>query len=229
MLAIGGKYRKQLEEGLSRCTHKKILWLPDNTDVDPKMAGHADLSIFVGTEGIVVAKAIYPYVVNFLTCTGHQIIPSEDQGPVYPKDAGLCICRTGRYTIYNPKTADRQVVPYLDAERIAVNQGYTRCCVCVVSDEGIITSDHAIASIASKYGLDVLEITPGHILLEGYDYGFIGGASIVLNDRTLAFTGTLDKHPDKASILDFLSKHGKDVVFLSEKPIFDIGGAVALP
>lgn len=229
MLAVGGRYRTALEEGISRYTREKILWLPDNQDIDPRLAGHADLSVFIGNGAVIAARGGYPYIVNYLTRLNIPIILAERQGPTYPKDAGLCICRTGRYTIYNPKTANRQALAYLDPERIAVHQGYTRCSVCVVSDEGIITSDHAIASRASEFGLDVLEITPGHIFLEGYDYGFIGGASFTLNEDTIAFTGTLDEHPDKAAILAFLQKHRKTAVFLTKNPIFDVGGAVTLP
>ena len=77
--------------------------------------------------------------------------------------------------------------------------------------------------------MDVLRIRPGYIELIGYDYGFIGGAAFLINDHTLAFTGALDRHPDKDRILDFLAQHGVQPVFLTEVPIFDIGGAVALP
>ena len=77
--------------------------------------------------------------------------------------------------------------------------------------------------------MDVLQIRPGHIALEGYDYGFIGGASFLLDSNTLAFTGHLDVHPDRDRILDFLRQHGVSAVFLTESPVFDIGGAVRLP
>lgn len=229
MLAIGEKYRPILEKPLQKYTDEAIFWLPDNPDVDPRLSGHSDLSIFCGNGAVIAAGGVYSYIVNSLTSVNFPILRAEPQSAVYPGDAGLCICRTGRRTIYNPKTADRQALAYLDDERIAVNQGYTRCSVCVVSDEAIITADNGISTAASKNGLDVMKITPGHILLEGYDYGFIGGATFPLNENTLAFTGTLDHHPDRTEILAFLQKHGKKPVFLTHNPIFDIGGAVALP
>ncbi len=229
MLVIGRRYRSRLEEGLKRYTQEDVFWLPDNPDVDERLAGHADLSVFSGNGAIVVAKGLYSYIVKELTNVGIPVIPSGEQGLVYPKDAVLCACRTGRYTIYNPKTSDPVLEPYLDSDRIAVNQGYTRCSVCAVSDEAIITADDGISSVASKKGLDVLKIDPGHISLEGYGYGFIGGATVKLSSNTMAFTGTLDEHPDKSRILQFLEKHGVKPVFLTKTPIFDVGGAVALP
>ncbi len=229
MLAIGEKYRNFLEAGLRKYTDDAILWLPENPDVDPRLSGHADLGIFAGKGGIVAAKGLHSRIVKELTNVDREVICSEEQSREYPGDAGLCICRTGRWTIYNPKTVDRQTRAFLDDDRIAVNQGYTRCSVCVVSDEAIITSDRAISSRASECGLDVLEIRPGHILLEGFDYGFIGGSTFLLSRNVMAFTGTLDNHPDKDRILCFLHKHGVEAVFLTESPIFDIGGVVALP
>ena len=225
MLAIGGRYRELLEKGLLCHVNEPVLWLPDNPDIDSRLAGHADLSLFAGTKALLVARGIYPYIVNKLTSCGYNVIASSAQGPEYPRDTGLCICRTGRYTVYNPKTADPLTLDYLDPERIAVNQGY----VCVVSENAIITSDRGIVSAAMKAGLDVLEITPGHIILDGFEYGFIGGASFKLSETELAFTGLLDHHPDKTAILDFLKKHGMTPVYLTHNAIFDVGSAVLLP
>lgn len=229
MLAIGRKYRSWLEEGLKRHTREDIFWLPDNPAVDERLAGHADLNVFSGNGAIVVAKGLYSYIVKELTNIGVPVLPSGEQNSVYPKDAGLCVCRTGRYTIYNPKISDPVLEPYLDSDRIFVNQGYTRCSVCAVSDEAIITADDGISSAAWKKGLDVLKIAPGHISLDGYGYGFIGGATVKLNRNTIAFTGVLDEHPDKDRILQFLQKYYVEPVFLTKTPIFDIGGAIALP
>ena len=229
MLVIGRRYRSCLEEGLKRYTQEDVFWLPDNPAVDERLAGHADLSVFSGNGAIVVAKGLYPHIVKELTNIGVPVIPSGEQGLVYPKDAGLCVCRTGRYTIYNPKKSDPVLEPYLDLDRIAVNQGYTRCSVCAVSDEAIITADDGISSAASKKGLDVLKIAPGHISLDGYGYGFIGGATVKPSRNTIAFTGVLDEHPDKDRILQFLQKYYVEPVFLTKTLIFDIGGAIALP
>ena len=164
-----------------------------------------------------------------LTNRGFEVIPISGQAARYPADAGLCVCRTGKTTIYNSKTVSECLKPYLNGVLIDVPQGYTKCSVCVVTVSAIITADEVIAERCSSANMDVLRLSPGHITLEGYDYGFIGGAAFLLDDRTLAFTGTLDEHPDRDRILDFLQRHGVSAVFLTESPIFDIGGAVRLP
>ncbi|MGM9614461.1 MAG: DUF6873 family GME fold protein [Oscillospiraceae bacterium] len=228
MLIVGERYRDKLQNGLQ--TYKQsVFWLPDNPDMDPRLAGHADLSVLkVDEHTLAVAEGVHPYIVNVLTKRGYTVIKSSRQGKKYPQDAGLCVCRTGQYVIYNPKTVDPVVLPLLGGKRIEVSQGYTKCSVCTVSDEAIITADRVIADKAKLAGLDVLQIEPGHIALDGFDYGFIGGAVCRLDQNTLAFTGTLESHPNGEQILRFLQKHAIQAVFLTGEPIFDIGGAISV-
>ena len=109
---------------------------------------------------------------------------------------------------------------------IACKQGYARCSVCVVDENSIITADRGIAAAARKNGIDVLMIRPGFIALDGFPYGFIGGAAFKIAADILSFTGTLDRHPDKAAIEDFLSAKKIKPVYITHYPIFDIGGAL---
>ena len=233
MLITGARYRARLERALDRLG-ADVLWLSDNPDVDPRLAGHADLGVLVPGEGrVVAAPGVRDNLVNSLTNKGYTgrytVVRSSPQGAVYPADAGLCVCRAGRFTICNPKTVDPVAARLLTGEMIAVTQGYTRCAVCVVSDGAIITSDDVIAERAADAGLDVLRITPGHIRLDGFPYGFIGGASIPIARDRVAFTGRLDGHPDGAAIEAFLRRHGKTPLYLTDEPVFDIGGGVTLP
>jgi hypothetical protein len=227
MLAIGEKYRQRLGISLQS---QEILWLPDNTEIDQRLAGHADLSLFLpGNKDYISAPSVYPYIANILTNKGLIGHTACSQGPSYPDDVGLCLCCTGRYTIYNPDTIDSTAKQLITGAQVLVTQGYTKCTVSVVGPDSIITADCGIASKAALAGMNVLQITPGHIVLDGFDYGFIGGASFLLDAHTMAFTGTLDGHPDKNKILRFLADHGVRPVFLTREPIFDIGGAIILP
>lgn len=227
ILAIGERYRNRLEKAL-REQNAQVLWLPDNPDVDERLAGHADLCVFSENNIIIATKEAYSTIVNSLTSEAVKIKSSRNQGPVYPMDAALCACSTGKYILYNPKTVDPLIPKYTNSIPIPVNQGYTNCSVCVISNDAIITADDGIASRAAKEGIDVLKIRYGHIQLEGFDYGFIGGASFLLDTKTIAFTGLLTEHPDEARILAFLEKYGLKPVYLTKTPLFDIGGAVGL-
>jgi hypothetical protein len=96
-----------------------------------------------------------------------------------------------------------------------------------VDDNALITSDNAIANAAEKLGISVLKISPGGIELEGFDYGFIGGASITLNDA-VAFTGAISNDCDRIRIEEFIAGRGKSTIYLTGCQAFDIGGAVVI-
>ena len=227
-LLIGTRYRALLERPLRDLA--KVLWIPDNPCLDDRVAGHADLSVFIHKNNAVVSEAEeFDCLVNLLTIKGIKTDRSQKQGAVYPADAGLCVSVVGNTWIFNPKTTDPAIQRLAGNSKINTAQGYTRCSICPVSDTALITSDQDIAVKARHAGLDVLSISPGNIVLPGYPYGFIGGASIRIDPATIAFTGTLKDHPDRERMKAFLAKYGQTALYLTDRPVFDIGGAAALP
>ena len=111
---------------------------------------------------------------------------------------------------------------------IPVRQGYAKCSTAVVSEHAIITADSGIANAASLAGLDVLKLQPGYIHLDGYAYGFIGGTCGKLSASTIAFAGSVNRHPQAAEILKFLEQHQVQAISLYEGPLQDIGGILPL-
>ena len=232
-VVYGEKYAEILGKSLESLHIKSIL-LPDNPDIDPRLSGHADLSILhAGGEKLFLA----PYLKGSVFAERMRMQGAELRFPVqrqrcdYPEDAQLNICILGNHVICNPKTADDNIVEKLtscSAKSISVRQGYSRCAVCIIDADSIITADRGIAIAAESNGMHVLLIRPGYIHLDGYPYGFIGGASCKLASDKLAFTGTLDAHPDRDAILDFLSERGIAPVYLSQEPVFDIGSMIPL-
>lgn len=211
------------------------IFIPDNPNVDGRLSGHADLSVFhAGGEEIWLA----PYLRGSafaarLAALGARVhIADISQSPVYPRDAQLNIAALGSAFIYNPKASYAPVTEYLAAacgmRGAPVRQGYAKCSVLVVDEHAIITQDAGIARAARGIGLDVLEIAPGHVALDGFEYGFLGGASFKLAEDTVAFTGTLAAHPDWARISAFLAARGVSAVYLTAQPLFDIGSALPI-
>ena len=49
-----------------------------------------------------------------------------------------------------------------------------------------------------------------------------------LQKNVLAFTGTLEQHPDKKAILSFLVERNVDPVYITDYPAFDIGGVLPI-
>jgi len=235
IVLIGSKYSKLLEKTLKNMGIYPI-FVPDNPFVDKRLSGHTDLSLFhFGSNEIAASTYLKgsAFAKRLEEDYGFKLIfPCSEQREVYPFDAGFNLCFFGDNLIYNPKTANAGIAEYLtsscELKTIKVKQGYSKCSVCVVNENAIISSDVGICSRAVEAGISVLKIRPGYIFLNGFDYGFIGGASFKMSENSIAFTGHLDNHPDKDSILNFLCLHNVKPVYITDLPAFDIGSAIQI-
>ena len=231
---IGEKYCNILQNGVENLGIN-VLPMPANPYVDARLSGHADLSVLhLGGNRLLLA----PYLKGSSFSQQLRNIGADfqfadiEQSALYPNDAQMNVCILGNKVIYNPKTVSDAIVKYLTigdrAIQVSSRQGYSRCSVCVVNDNAIITADEGICRSAEAHGIDVLKIRPGYIDLLGFDYGFIGGASFKISDTKLVFTGRLDSHPDAECIIEFASLHNVKIVYITDKPAFDIGGALPI-
>lgn len=230
-IIIGEKYRQKLEPALIK-KDISTLWMPDNAFIDPRLSGHADMTaIHLGGKEFVISEPFMREELNYvksLTILGLKIYPSEiSQEGRYPLDSSLNACISGNYLIHNQKITDPAVADHLkDKKMLDVRQGYAKCSICPVDENSFITSDKGIAASAKSAGLDVLLISPGYIELEGFDTGFIGGSAFKISHDELAFTGTLEHHPDKDAIEEFLKKKNVRPVRLTDETLFDIGSGI---
>ncbi|MCL2097040.1 MAG: hypothetical protein FWH10_09085 [Oscillospiraceae bacterium] len=149
----------------------------------------------------------------------------------YPGDIKLNAAIFGDYLICNIKHTDEKIIEYANETGkniIDVNQGYAKCSVCIVNENSIITSDISICKKALQNNIEVLLIDKGHINLEGYDYGFIGGCSGLITKNKLAFTGNIELHPDYENIKNFCGSREVEAVSLSNEKLYDYGSMFAL-
>lgn len=109
---------------------------------------------------------------------------------------------------------------------VNVNQGYARCSTLVIEEKAVITADNSIKNALESNGVEVLKIREGHIILEGFDYGFIGGAGGKINNKIIFF-GNITNHPDFDKIETFIKKHNNDIhIICPQMPLIDIGGII---
>lgn len=226
MLIIGEKYREKLEKHLNSLGFE-MFWLPDNTDTNIKLSGHCDLSVFIYDKTAILASYLKGCeLVNLLTNRGYKVIIStEKQNELYPKDVNLCASIINNKLLHYSRYTDKAILN-LELECINVKQGYTRCS-CLIFGNSVITSDKGIAAALKRNNIETLLIGNDGIILDGYDRGFIGGASFVC-DNTVYFIGDINKHPDGKSITDFIRDHDYKIVCLCDGELFDIGGAIVV-
>jgi hypothetical protein len=150
-------------------------------------------------------------------------------GEKYPENI-LLNCLFLNNTLYGKlDSTDDSVIHYCrnnNIKLVNVNQGYTRCSTLAINNKAAITADKSIEKALKNNGVEVLLIEPGYIKLDGFDYGFIGGASFCDNNKVFFF-GNIEMHPDHSKISEFIYDHNSDLeVLCQDMTITDIGGAV---
>lgn len=152
------------------------------------------------------------------------VISTEEVIAGYPAEVAYNAACTGKYLICNSRYTASEILE-VGLELIDVKQGYAKCSVVIVDENSIITYDKGIASKARAAGLDVLLVSPGQIVLEGYDTGFIGGCTGRINDEIL-FNGDLTAHSDFEKIKEFIEGKGLTCTWFEGWPLTDIGSIV---
>lgn len=216
-LLIGERYREKLEKHLILQDFSPI-WLPDNPLLDKRLSPHTDLSVFKYNDILILGAHLgTETIVNNLTNRGYRVkICGAEQSCAYPKDVNLCAALIGNKVLHNSNYTDPEILA-LGLENIYVKQGYARCTALIIDDKSIITADNGIASAAKRCGIDVLLISDEGIILDGFDKGFIGGASFMAGD-TVYFIGDINRHPDGAAICEFIQCHGVNYCSLTKNP-----------
>ena len=222
---LGRRYAELLDAPL-RALGLKTIYLPDNPDVAPGLAGHTDLSLFKAGRELILA----PYLIGSetaaeLAALGYELCFADiAQGAEYPEDCGLNACAVGDRLLCREDITTGEILRRFPPEkRVRFKQGYASCSICAVDDSSIITADLGIAAAAERAGLSVLRIAAGGFELPGYEYGFIGGASGFIKKSVLAFNGNVELHPEADLIKNFLKENKVDIIYLSSTKLSDIG------
>lgn len=201
--------------------------LYDSVSCHPDMYMH-----HLGGKYIVAAPNAPDDTMRELANRGFNIIRGEKAAAgKYPDNVAYNVARIGDWAVCNIKHTDRILLNYfhdMNIKLIDVKQGYAKCSICIVNAGALITSDEGIYRVLLKYGFDILKIRPGHIELPGLNYGFIGGASGLLDAGTMFFAGNLLTHPDYNNIEIFLKKYNINTKPLSNEVLFDVGSIIPL-
>lgn len=199
-------------------------------DLAEPVSCHPDMTLFDAGGTVICAPSTYQAYRRILSPFGINLV--QGKTPLsrdYPNDIAYNVLNTANCAFARWDRTEEQIRSLLDQLgilRVPVRQGYSRCAALAVGN-GIITADPGIGAAAQKAGLAVLLIRPGHVLLPGYDCGFIGGASGIVGDAVVFFGG-LDTHPDGVDIRAFITAQGFSVRDLSGQPLIDVGTVFAI-
>ncbi|MBR3818056.1 MAG: hypothetical protein IKJ41_02815 [Clostridia bacterium] len=203
-------------------TSDASLPVPINTHADTQMLHMGNNVIYCQNEHLFSGELEEKFLINII---------SEKSGNKYPNDVRLNCTIIGNKIICNIKTISKDILEFAYQNNyiiINVNQGYSRCSVCVLNNNSIITDDESIFTAAGKFLNDVTLISKGSIVLNGYNYGFIGGCCGKISKNKIAFNGRLDSHKECNIIIDALQRNNIEFIELCNKPLTDIGGIIPL-
>ncbi|MBO5897150.1 MAG: hypothetical protein J6Q83_07615 [Clostridia bacterium] len=227
-LIIGEKYTDEIRE-LTDLGCEIITFKPSQL-LDEEINSHADISFFKCFDNQLVINSEVKWEIEpFLTDL--RLVECKGIKSPYPNDVALNCALIGKYLLCNTKYAAEEIKAFCKSNSIELlhtNQGYSKCSVCVLNENAVITECSAIASLLKIYQIDVLKISAGHVALSDSHYGFIGGASGMINDNTLYFSGNISTHPDYEVILKFLDKYNIKPVFNKSRKLSDFGGFIKL-
>jgi len=202
-----------------------LLICPPSNLLYDAVQGHPDMLIHISGNNIVVHKSMNNEFIQKLISQNYKVYKSNSTLKTkYPYNICLNSLSIGNLFVHSINFTDTILLSLSKNRKlINVKQGYTKCSTCIVNDHAIITSDISIAKALSIEKIDVLLIPPGDILLPGLDYGFIGGATGLIEANVLAFYGHLDHYLYGTDVLGFLKKHNVEPAFLRNGKLIDRG------
>ena len=201
----------------------------ESTVLPDEVSRHQDMLLcHTGENEIFLSPEISP---EPLLKEGFTVRHTAPLGDTYPHDVKLNVAVSRDFFVFNKKTADTALTEALTLSgrrAIPVKQGYTKCSICFVTENAVITEDPSIYEALSSTDIDTLLISKGDIYLSNTHCGFFGGSTGKISRDTLAVTGSLSTHRDGQKIKAFCKKHGVEILELTQGKIIDIGGILPL-
>lgn len=212
-----------------------LIKLPPDKNLGEAVSSHPDTVMFY-SDNEIITTAEYCDEAAYIFSDLREILPdikisftADRRSSVYPKDCVMNALVVSNKIFCKRESVSEAIIDFAKRHRyeiINVNQGYPACSTLSFGNNAI-TADRGMAKTLSEAGVDVLLIEEGHIALPPHKYGFIGGAAGVHNN-TVYFFGDLGSHPDEKLIAERICGAGFEVVSLSDEPLADFGGFIAL-
>lgn len=208
----------------------KVVDVVQNPLLDTPVSKHADiLANYIGKSVFLTDKYQAELCQLIKKFGGKSVFVDNIKSP-YPNDCLLNFADIGDYIVCNKSIMSKDIIRYLpNKEIIDVNQGYTKCSICICKHNTVITDDISVFNAVSRYGnINSLLIEKGSVAIQKYDYGFIGGCCGLIDKELLVFNGDLSTHIDFQKIQKFLYNNGISYIDIKNKPLTDIGGIIPI-
>lgn len=211
----------------------EIIEVPKSPNLYNAISGHPDIQISIidrNKKKILINRNLSNDFKKLISSYNISYIESKNSlKENYPNNIIINSLNLENYFIHNLKFTDPNLLNLVKSKKLLnVKQGYTNCSVLKVNETSFITSDNGIYKKLIKENFDILLIPPGDIVLEDFDYGFIGGTGGLISDNTIVFFGSLDNFQYGTLVKSFLKKHNINPIYLSNDKLHDRGSLLYL-
>ena len=208
----------------------EVIHMPRTDYLAEPVSAHPDMLVFGGFDKLFCHVGYYQgnkdIIDKIADISGLELVVSaEPTSAEYPCDVLFNCVLLGDRLLCNKHAVSKLILAEATSQKLEIihtNQGYTKCSVCKVDDNAIITSDKSIYKACVEHNIDALLVSADGVGLRGYDCGFIGGASGG-DGKNIYFCGDISLHPDGDKIVEFCKAHGKNVISLSDEGLYDVG------
>ena len=193
---------------------------------------HADTQvIYCGNDTAIISpnQTLLIEQIKELGCRV-EVAENEPFSP-YPHDISLNFTIINDTVIGKFDSADEKLLKFIESNnfrQINTKQGYSKCSICIINENAIITEDNGIATLLKNSQINVLKIEPNFITLSDNHYGFLGGASGKLSKDTIFFNGNLEEHPSYKNIKKFLDFYNVKPIYDKSYKLTDIGSIIPI-
>ncbi|MBE6795126.1 MAG: hypothetical protein E7533_00920 [Ruminococcaceae bacterium] len=225
---------------IGKCNTKEIAELNElsidtvciegGNSLDSEIRSHADVLCFnTGKGELFVSPEL-----NELNLTSDRFKVTQIKNSVrspYPEDVPLNCAFIGDKIICNTKYVSDEIVSFAEKNKLTIihtNQGYSKCSLCVVNKNAVITEDAGLYRLLKFYQFDVLKIESGQVYLSKNHSGFIGGASGLLSNKLIYFSGNIYSHKNYNNIKCFLDNYSINIYCNKSRQLRDFGGIIQL-
>lgn len=212
-----------------------LLKLPADRRLGDAVSSHPDTVMF-HLDGEIITTADYcedaPYIFSDIRefCPSVRVsFTADERSAVYPRDCVMNALVIDEKIFCKSDSVSKAIIELADRLGLEIhhtNQGYPACSVLAFGNNAI-TADRGLGATMERAGISVTYITEGGISLPPHKYGFIGGASGVVGNK-IYFFGDIMTHKDAEIICHAIYDAGFVPVSLSDEPLRDLGGIIAL-
>lgn len=210
----------------------KTLVTKKSKKLDDEIAFHTDTQVIYCGKNTTIISPNQADLIEKVKRIGCRVEVAEiEPFSPYPHDILLNFTIINDTIIGKFDSASEKLLKFIEINNlkcINTKQGYSKCSICVVNENAVITEDNGIATLLKKSQFNILKIEPNFITLSNSHYGFLGGASGKLSNDTIFFNGNIEEHPSYKDIKKFLDYHNVKAIYDKSYKLTDIGSIIPI-